>query len=108
MGNSKHKPLLDLYAGLLRLYPARFRREFGPQMLSARLEVYVFDTDAPLRFSSKATGAKGWMQLVAVERHRGAPNITFADGHAETVPLAMLWKLKWSATFQPKEVRIAN
>jgi len=73
----------------------------------ARLEVYVFDTDAPLRFTGKATGARGWMQLVAVERHRDAPNIAFVDGHAETVPLANLWKLKWSQTFQPREVTIA-
>jgi len=74
----------------------------------ARLEVYVFDTDAPLRFAGTATGSSGWMQLVAVERHRGAPNVVFVDGHAETVPLPMLWKLKWSQTFQPKDVKLTN
>jgi len=74
----------------------------------ARMEIYTFDTDAPLRFKSPATGSSGWMQLVALERHRGGPNVTFVDGHAETIALPMLWKLKWSQTFQPKEVKIAN
>jgi prepilin-type processing-associated H-X9-DG protein len=48
------------------------------------------------------------MQLVALERHRGATNMTFVDGHAETIPLPILWKLKWSQTFQPQEVKITN
>ena len=74
----------------------------------ARLEIYVFDTDAPLGFASKATGSGGWLQLAAVERHRGAPNVGFADGHAETVPLPRLWKLKWSQTFVPQEVKLKN
>ena len=74
----------------------------------ARVEVYTFDTDAPLRFASKATGSSGWLQLVAVERHGGAPNVSFADGHAETMPLPRLWKLKWSQTFVPQEVKIKN
>jgi prepilin-type processing-associated H-X9-DG protein/prepilin-type N-terminal cleavage/methylation domain-containing protein len=73
-----------------------------------RLEVYVFDTDAPLRWVPTGTGSSGWLQLVALERHRGATNITFVDGHAETVPLPTLWKLKWSQTFQPKEVKLGN
>jgi prepilin-type N-terminal cleavage/methylation domain-containing protein/prepilin-type processing-associated H-X9-DG protein len=72
----------------------------------ARLEVYPKDTDVPLRFVFPATGYFGWLQLVAVERHRGGPNVTFLDGHAETVPLPNLWKLKWSQTFQPQEVKI--
>jgi prepilin-type processing-associated H-X9-DG protein len=74
----------------------------------ARLEVYTFDTDAPLRFVGLATGSSGWMQLVAVERHRRATNMAFLDGHAETIPLPMLWKLKWSQSFQPREVTITN
>jgi prepilin-type N-terminal cleavage/methylation domain-containing protein/prepilin-type processing-associated H-X9-DG protein len=74
----------------------------------ARMEVYVFDTDAPLRFRPGSTGSSGWMQLVAVERHRDAPNVCFLDGHAETVAIPRLWKLKWSQTFQPIEVKISN
>jgi prepilin-type processing-associated H-X9-DG protein len=72
------------------------------------MEIYTFDTDAPLRFAPVATGSSGWMQLVALERHRGATNMTFVDGHAETITLPMLWKLKWSQTFQPQEVKITN
>jgi prepilin-type N-terminal cleavage/methylation domain-containing protein/prepilin-type processing-associated H-X9-DG protein len=74
----------------------------------ARVEIYAFDTDAPLRFVPKATGSAGWMQLVALERHRSGPDVSFVDGHAESIPLPVLWKLKWSQTFQPKEVKIAN
>ncbi len=51
----------------------------------ARLEVYVFDTDRPLRFTTRATGSSGWLQLVAVERHRHGPNVAFVDGHAQTI-----------------------
>jgi prepilin-type processing-associated H-X9-DG protein len=72
------------------------------------MEIYVFDTDAPLRFASKATGSGGWLQLAAVERHRGAPNVGFVDGHAETMPMPRLWKLKWSQTFVPQEVKLRN
>jgi hypothetical protein len=59
--------------------------------------------------STPRTGtSSGWFSLVALERHREAPNITFVDGQADTVPLSHLWKLKWSQAFQPKEVKIAN
>jgi hypothetical protein len=34
MSNPRHKPLLDLYAALLHLYPASFRRQFREQMLT--------------------------------------------------------------------------
>ena len=74
----------------------------------ARLEVYPKDSDAPLRYVFAGTGARGWMQFVALERHRGAPNVTFLDGHAETIPLPRLWRLKWSQTFQPQEVKVTN
>ncbi len=74
----------------------------------ARLEIYAFDTDAPLRFAPLATGSSGWLQLAALERHQRATNMAFLDGHAETVPLPRLWKLKWSQTFQPQEVKITN
>jgi prepilin-type N-terminal cleavage/methylation domain-containing protein/prepilin-type processing-associated H-X9-DG protein len=94
-------------AGAIRL-PSKDSSNIPLIFDCARLEVYIFDTDAPLRFKSAATGSSGWLQLVALERHHNAPNVAFVDGHAETTPLPALWKLKWSQTFQPQEVKIAN
>jgi prepilin-type N-terminal cleavage/methylation domain-containing protein/prepilin-type processing-associated H-X9-DG protein len=94
-------------AGPLRL-PAKDSANIPVIFDCARMEVYTFDTDARLRFAPKSTGSSGWMQLVAVERHRDAPNVSFVDGHAETVAIPDLWKLKWSQTFQPQVVKIAN
>ena len=37
------------------------------------------------------------MARVAVDRHRGRNNQAFVDGHAEAIPLADLWQLKWGA-----------
>ncbi len=39
MPNPRHKPLLDLYAGLLHLYPADFRRQFRREMLTTFSDV---------------------------------------------------------------------
>jgi len=39
MSNPRHKPLLDLYATLLRLYPASFRRQFRQEMLTTFSDV---------------------------------------------------------------------
>jgi len=41
-----------------------------------------------------------------IDRHRMAVNIVFLEGHVERVPLAGLWKLKWSEAFQAREVVI--
>ena len=43
-----------------------------------------------------------------INRHAMAVNIVFVDGHAETVPLAGLWKLRWSENFKPKDVTIVS
>ena len=40
------------------------------------------------------------------ERHKNGINVLFLDGHAEQVSVPGLWKLKWSETFQPKDVAI--
>jgi prepilin-type processing-associated H-X9-DG protein len=36
------------------------------------------------------------MQRVALNRHDRAVNVSFLDGHGETVNLIDLWKLKWN------------
>ena len=39
-----------------------------------------------------------------IDRHRMAINVAFLDGHVERVPLADLWKLKWSELFAARDV----
>ncbi|HZL35779.1 MAG TPA: type II secretion system protein [Tepidisphaeraceae bacterium] len=51
----------------------------------------------PLKFS-------GGVAECCVDRHRMAVNFVFLDGHAERMPLAELWKLRWSEDFEPRDV----
>ena len=46
------------------------------------------------------------MRWVAMERHKDGVNVGFLDGHADHVPAAGLWKLKWSDDFAPRDVTI--
>jgi prepilin-type processing-associated H-X9-DG protein len=49
--------------------------------------------------AQNATGARNFgndWRRVCIARHKFAINVGFADGHAETVELPDLWKLKWS------------
>jgi prepilin-type N-terminal cleavage/methylation domain-containing protein/prepilin-type processing-associated H-X9-DG protein len=41
------------------------------------------------------------MSKVVLNRHNKAINVSFFDGHAETVPLRQLWKLNWSSGWVP-------
>jgi prepilin-type processing-associated H-X9-DG protein len=43
------------------------------------------------------------MQMFCIARHGRAINVVFLDGHASTVPLPELWKLKWSSDYIPPE-----
>jgi len=51
-------------------------------------------------------GALQFMRVYCIDRHDRAVNVLFVDGHAERVPLAQLWKLKWNNVFTPREVTI--
>ncbi len=42
-------------------------------------------------------GASNWI----LDRHRKAIAVSFCDGHAERVELAMIWDLKWNRTYIP-------
>ena len=46
------------------------------------------------------------MSVYCLDRHAMAVNVVFLDGHAEHVPLAGLWKLKWSEEFLPLDVTV--
>lgn len=69
--------------------------------------------DDPPRLYNTGGPLKG-LTTVALERHGGSGsnhrgggvNVAFLDGHAEYVPVAGLWRLKWSETFTPREVRV--
>jgi len=51
-------------------------------------------------------GPLQFMRVYCMDRHDRAINVVFIDGHAERVPLAELWKLKWNHAFTPREVVI--
>lgn len=51
-------------------------------------------------------GHWGDLRLFCLDRHERAVNLVFLDGHAERVPLAQLWKLKWNNHFVPRDVVI--
>jgi prepilin-type processing-associated H-X9-DG protein len=71
---------------------------------AARSEVNPSDTDPPRLYGTP--GANGGMRWVSMERHKNGVNVGFLDGHAEYVPAAGLWKLKWSDDFKPRDVTI--
>ena len=45
-------------------------------------------------------------QIFAIPRHGRAVNVLFADGHATTLALQELWKLKWGPSFVPRDVTL--
>jgi len=55
---------------------------------------------------SGQAGPRGSMADFCIDRHRRAVNVIFLDGHADRVPLADLWKLKWNTAFHPRDVVI--
>ena len=66
------------------------------------------DTDKPYLYCQGPAGARdvGMMYWAALERHKDGVNVLFLDGHAERVPVVGLWKLKWSESFERKDVTI--
>ena len=68
---------------------------------SGWVDVWPFDTDAPGDLvSGNGFGQIPEMPRVCIKRHnKRYSNVTFLDGHAESVLLPNLWKLKWSRVF---------
>jgi prepilin-type processing-associated H-X9-DG protein len=46
------------------------------------------------------------MHGFCIARHGRAVNVVFLDGHARTVPLEELWRLKWNRHFEPTTVKL--
>ena len=47
------------------------------------------------------TGPAAMLCNIPANYHSGCAEISFADGHAATIPLGQLWSLQWSATYVP-------
>jgi prepilin-type processing-associated H-X9-DG protein/prepilin-type N-terminal cleavage/methylation domain-containing protein len=60
---------------------------------------------APVPTTGYAPGI-GHMRAFCMARHGRAINVVFLDGHAQTVPLPDLWKLKWHRQFVPGDVTL--
>jgi type II secretory pathway pseudopilin PulG len=45
-------------------------------------------------------------RIFCIPRHGRFINVLFLDDHAETVPLAELWHLKWNNVWEPRDVQM--
>lgn len=77
---------------------------------SAWVDAWPYDTDTPGDLKTGGEGAQTpEMPRVCLKRHnKRFVNASFADGHAETIYLPYLWKLKWSNGFRPRDITIPN
>jgi prepilin-type processing-associated H-X9-DG protein len=63
------------------------------------------DSDVvPRNLEYPEDGIPNGLGVFCIDRHQMSINVVFLDGHAEHLPLAELWKLKWSADFVPRDV----
>ena len=63
-------------------------------------------TDAPPTTLAGAYDLDHHMRRFCMARHKRFSNVVFLDGHAASVALEDLWKLKWNAEFNPVTVRL--
>jgi prepilin-type N-terminal cleavage/methylation domain-containing protein/prepilin-type processing-associated H-X9-DG protein len=69
---------------------------------SAWVDAWPYDTDPP---GDLVAGNTSMMSRVCIKRHnKRFCNVSFLDGHAESVILPNLWKLKWSKVFDTSKV----
>jgi prepilin-type N-terminal cleavage/methylation domain-containing protein/prepilin-type processing-associated H-X9-DG protein len=66
---------------------------------SADLWVPMPTDPVPSDLENPYPGAYPGLRFACINRHSMAVNVTFADGHGETVKLGNLWTLKWHATW---------
>jgi len=71
---------------------------------SGWVDLWPTDTDPPGDLVSGGIGYVG-MPRVCLKRHnKRFSNVSFVDGHAESVILPNLWKLQWSKVYNPYKV----
>ena len=69
---------------------------------SGWVDAWPYDTDAP---GDLVSASGPMMARVCIKRHnKRISNVSFLDGHAESVLLPNLWKLKWSKVFDTSKV----
>ena len=77
--------------------PARESSNVPAFVDSGWVDSWPYDTDAP---GDLVIANGGMMPRVCIKRHnKRFVNVSFLDGHAESVLLPNLWKLKWSKVF---------
>lgn len=62
--------------------------------------------NVPADVTNGSTLAESHLGRFCIARHGQYVNSVFLDGHAEQVPLAMLWRLKWSSNFVARSVTV--
>jgi prepilin-type processing-associated H-X9-DG protein len=60
------------------------------------------------RFPPSYEPINGGLRRFCIARHGRAVNMVFLDGHAETVELTELWRLRWNAQFIPTQVTLPS
>jgi prepilin-type processing-associated H-X9-DG protein len=74
---------------------------------SGWVDAWPTENDPPGDLVSAGNGTSGGMPRVCLKRHnKKYVNVVFLDGHADTVVLPDLWKLKWSNRFKSRDIRI--
>jgi prepilin-type processing-associated H-X9-DG protein len=78
-----------------------------------RERLYPLSNDPPpLSLTPYVPGAGGlhktysMSHTVCIPRHGRVINVAFLDGHAQSVPLANLWRLKWNNVWEPTNVTL--
>jgi prepilin-type N-terminal cleavage/methylation domain-containing protein/prepilin-type processing-associated H-X9-DG protein len=72
---------------------------------------WPWDTDTPpgnLYIGGGFGNPGGHLQRFVTNRHGSTTNVIFLDGHAATVKLADLWRMKWDATFKYSTISISG
>ena len=91
-----------------------------PASESHRVPLFADGTDAygfprstdlpPLSLNPHRHADGNWLggvgRVFCIPRHGRAINVVFLDGHARTVPLAELWRLKWNNVWVPTTVTL--
>src|SRR5687768_10051794 len=82
--------------------PAKESSEVPAFADSGWVDAWPYDFDTP---GDLVTANTTMMSRVCVKRHnKRFCNVSFLDGHAESVLLPNLWKLKWSKVFDTSKV----
>jgi prepilin-type N-terminal cleavage/methylation domain-containing protein/prepilin-type processing-associated H-X9-DG protein len=86
-------------------FPAR-SPERVPMLADACDPLVQPQNDDPVPKNTANPKEETGMARYCIARHAAAVNCVFLDGHAERIPLAELWSLKWSERSTPRRVAV--